>query len=204
MSEQRSIISRISGRRRMPRHVRRQAALVVAVVVAVFAVPATASAACTARQLLGNPSFETGTPPPWTATPGVIYHADNISRPFNGIYLAKFNAKGTWSTHTLAQTVTIPAGCTTYRFAYFMKINTVETTLFSARDTLTVEVLDSAGVVLRTLHRWSNLTKTIAYVGKSADMSAFAGKTVTIRFTGREDGAHWTRFLVDMTYFNVS
>jgi hypothetical protein len=203
MFEQRRI-SRVGGRRRLPRQVRRQAARVVAGVAAAFAVPATASAACPAGQLLGNPGFETGTAAPWTASPGVIYRADNYSRPLQGIYLAKFNGKGTWNTSTLAQTLTIPLGCTTYRFGYFLKTTSIETTLFTAHDTLTVQVLDSAGAVLGTLHRWSNLNETLTYVGKSADMSAFAGKTVTIRFTGSEDGSLWTKFLVDQTYFNVS
>jgi hypothetical protein len=43
----------------------------------------------------------------------------------------RFAAEGT--TDTLAQTVTLPTGCTTYRFQYWLAIDSNELSLFTAR-----------------------------------------------------------------------
>ena len=200
----RSIIGRASGRRTgigASRYVSISVGLAVGV--AVLAVPTPASAACAPAQLLGNPSFETGTAP-WVASPGVIMRATNSYRPLEGSYIARFAAEGTTNTDTLAQTVTLPTGCTTYRFQYWLAIDSNELSLFTARDTLTLQVLDSAGNVLATPHRWSNLNKTLSYVGKSTSLAAYAGRTVTLKFTSSEDSSYWTSFRMDKTSLTVS
>ena len=203
MVKLRSIIGRASGRRTSIRASRYVSISVgPAVVVAMLAVPTAASAACAPVQLLGNPSFETGTAP-WVASPGVIMRATNSYRPLDGSYIARFAAEGTTNTDTLAQTVTLPTGCTTYRFQYWLAIDSNELSLF-ARDTLTLQVLDSAGNVLATPHRWSNLNETLSYVGKSTSLAAYAGRTVTLKFTSSEDSSYWTSFRMDKTSVTVS
>jgi hypothetical protein len=65
-------------------------------------------------------------------------------------------------------------------------------------------VLDSAGNVLATPHRWSNLNETLGYVGKSTSLAAYAGRTVTLEFTSNEDSSYWTSFRMDKTSLTVS
>jgi Putative Ig domain len=82
---------------------------------------------CTAAQLLGNPGFETGTAPPWTAASGVI--ADSSKEPpHSGSWDAWLDGYGTTTTDTLAQTVTLPSGCATDSLSFWLHIDTAETT----------------------------------------------------------------------------
>src|SRR5262249_36007381 len=61
-------------------------------------------------QKLGNPGFETGTAPPWSASSGVI--ADNATEPPHaGSWDAWLDGYGTTHTDTLSQQVGIPSGC---------------------------------------------------------------------------------------------
>ena len=55
-----------------------------------------------------------------------------------------------------------------------------------------------------TLATYSNLNKAAGYVQRSFNVSGFAGQTVTLKFTGTEDGSLQTSFVVDDTALNVS
>jgi hypothetical protein len=87
----------------------------------------------------------TGIRAPWVASPGVIMRATNSYRPLDGSYIGRFAAEGTTTTDTLSQTVTLPTGCTTHRFQYSLAIDSNELSLFTARDRLILQVLDTAG-----------------------------------------------------------
>ena len=50
-----------------------------------------------------------------------------------------------------------------------------------------------------TLATYSNLNKASGYSQKSFNLSAFAGQTVTISFTGTEDSSLQTSFVIDDT-----
>jgi hypothetical protein len=159
---------------------------------------------CTAKQLLGNPGFETGSAAPWTSTAGVINPNGAGETAHSGTWYAWLDGYGTTHTDTLAQKVTVPSGCTTYTASFWLHIDTAETTTTTAFDTLKVQVLNSSGTVLATLATFSNLNHITGYAQHSYSLSAYAGQTITLKFTGSEDSSLQTSFVVDDTAINVS
>ncbi|GAB2731017.1 putative Ig domain-containing protein [Kitasatospora kifunensis] len=148
-------------------------------------------------QLLGNPGFETGSATPWTATAGVI-NSDTVSEPaHSGNYDAWLDGYGAAHTDTLSQTVTVPAGCKA-NFSFWLHIDT-DKTGSTAADKLTVTANST------TLATYSNLNANSGYVQESFDLSAFAGKSVTLKFNGVENSSsQQTSFVVDDTALNAS
>jgi Putative Ig domain len=158
---------------------------------------------CTAAQLLGNPGFENGSAAPWSATSGVINNSSS-EPPHSGSWDAWLDGYGTTHTDTLSQTITLPTGCSTYNFSFWLHIDTAETTTTTAYDKLTVQVLNSSGTVLSTLHTYSNLDHNTGYAQHSFSLSAYAGQKITLKFTGTEDYEYQTSFVIDDTAVNVS
>jgi PKD repeat protein len=160
-------------------------------------------AGCTPAQLLGNPGFETGTAAPWTATSGVV--SNNSSEPpHSGSWDAWLDGYGSTHTDTMSQSVRLPTGCSSYQLNFWLHIDTAETTTSTAYDTLKVQVLNSSGTVLATLATYSNLNHNTGYALRSFNLAAYAGQTVTLKFTGAEDYTMQTSFVVDDTAVNVS
>ncbi len=162
-----------------------------------------AAGGCTPSQLLGNPGFETGTAAPWSTSTGVI-NKSATEPPRTGTWDAWLDGYGTTHTDTLSQTVTLPAGCTSYQLSFWLHIDTAETSTTTAFDTLTVQVLNSAGTVLSTLSTFSNLNHNTGYAQHSFSLASFAGQTVTLKFTGSEDFELQTSFVIDDTAINTS
>ncbi|MFC0438261.1 alkaline phosphatase family protein [Kutzneria buriramensis] len=162
-----------------------------------------ASGGCTAAQLLGNPGFETGVATPWTATSGVVSN-DSGESPHGGSWYAWLDGYGSSHTDTLAQTVTLPTGCATYRLGFWLHVDTAETTTSTQYDKLTAQVLGSSGAVLGTLATFSNLDHGTGYVQHTYDLSAYAGKAITVKFTGVEDSGLQTSFVLDDASLSVS
>ncbi|MBY8875545.1 S8 family serine peptidase [Micromonospora sp. PLK6-60] len=160
---------------------------------------------CTgAGQKLANPGFESGNTG-WSASSGVIGQWGSSGQPpRSGSWNAWLNGYGTSSTNTLSQSVSLPAGCTSYGLSFWLHIDTAETTSTTAYDTLRVQVLNSGGTVLATLATYSNLNKNTGYAQRSFDLGGYAGQTVQIRFTGVEDLSLQTSFVIDDTAVNVS
>jgi hypothetical protein len=156
----------------------------------------TTTGGCTPAQLLGNPGFETGAAAPWTASAGVIDSSTGEAA-HSGSWKAWLNGYGSAHTDTLSQPVTIPTGCSA-TFTFYLHIDTAETTTTTAFDKLTVQ----AGST--TLATYSNLNAASGYVQKSLNLSAYAGQTITLKFTGTEDSSLQTSFVVDDTAVNVS
>src|SRR5262249_942923 len=102
-------------------------------------------------QKLGNPGFESGSAP-WSATAGVIGAFGGQPAP-SGTRVAWLDGYGTTPTDTLSQSVTLPAGCSTYTLTFWLHIDTAETTTTTQFDKLTVKV----GAT--TLATYSNLNK---------------------------------------------
>jgi len=147
-------------------------------------------------QKLGNPGFETGSAAPWTATAGVI--DSSTSQPArSGSWKAWLDGYGSTHTDTLSQSVSIPAGCGA-TLSFYLHIDSAETTTSIAYDKLTVKIGST------TLATYSNLNKAPGYTLRSFNVSAFAGQTVTISFTGTEDSSLQTSFVVDDTALNLS
>ncbi|MFE4592350.1 hydrolase [Streptomyces laurentii] len=156
---------------------------------------------CTAGQLLANPGFESGATG-WTGSTDVV--TNDATRPARtGSYKAWLSGYGAAHTDTLSQNVTIPAGCAKATFGFYTRIDTAETTTTTAYDTLKVEVVNSAGTVLSTLATYSNLNASSGYVQRGFSLAAYAGQTVTVRFTGTEGSKLQTSFVVDDTSLTV-
>jgi PKD repeat protein len=165
---------------------------------------------CPSSQLLGNPGFENGSssPAPWTLTsthsPLDVISNSSSEPPHGGTWNAWLDGWGTTTTDTLAQTVSLPSGCSNYNFSFWLHVNTAETTTSTAYDTLKVQVLSSSGTVLGTLATYSNLNHNTGYAQHSFSLAAYAGQSVTLKFTGAEDFEYQTSFVVDDTALNVS
>jgi hypothetical protein len=148
-------------------------------------------------QKLGNPGFETGTAAPWTATSGVI--ADSGQEPPHaGTWDAWLNGYGSANTDTLAQTVSVPAGCTSVTLSFWLHIDTAETTTSTAYDKLTV----AAGTA--TLATYSNLNHDTGYSQKTLTVSGAAGTSLTVKFTGVEGAQLATSFVLDDVTLTVA
>ncbi|SCL67211.1 M4 family metallopeptidase [Micromonospora eburnea] len=160
---------------------------------------------CTgAGQKLGNPGFESGNTV-WSTTSGVIGQYGSSGQPTHGgTWNAWMDGYGSTHTDTLSQSVSLPAGCTSYNFSFWLHIDSSESTTTTAYDKLTVQVLNSSGTVLATLATYSNLNKAAGYSQKSFSLAAYAGQTVTLKFTATEDVLLQTSFVVDDTAVDVS
>jgi hypothetical protein len=161
------------------------------------------SGGCPAAQLLGNSGFETGTASPWTATSGVVSN-DTGESSHSGTWYAWLDGYGSTHTDTLAQAVTLPTGCSNYQLGFWLHIDTAETTTTTQNDKLTAQVLTSSGTVLGTLATFSNLNHNTGYAQHSYDLSAYAGQTIIVKFTGAENSTRQTSFVLDDTSLSVS
>ncbi|MFF9814771.1 hydrolase [Streptomyces sp. NPDC014006] len=157
---------------------------------------------CTAAQLLANPGFESGATA-WSASSGVITN-DTGEAARTGSYKAWLNGYGAAHTDTLAQSVTIPAGCTNATLTFYLHVDTAEATTTTAYDTLKAQVVSSSGTVLSTLATYSNLNAASGYTQRSFSLAGYAGQTVTIKFTGTEGSTLQTSFVLDDTSMSVS
>ncbi|MFB7864660.1 M4 family metallopeptidase [Streptomyces sp. NPDC056069] len=143
--------------------------------------------------LLANPGFESGAVS-WTSSTGVITN-DAGASPRSGSYYAWLNGYGSAHTDTLSQSVTVPATATAPKLSFYLAIDTQESGT-TPYDTLKAQVV--SGTTTTTLATYSNATPG-SYTQRTLDLSAFKGKTVTIKFTGTEDSSAATSFLIDDT-----
>ncbi|MFJ9152296.1 hydrolase [Streptomyces sp. NPDC102270] len=157
---------------------------------------------CTSAQLLGNNGFESGSST-WAASSGVITNSGSESAR-TGSYYAWLDGYGSARTDTLSQSVTVPSACTTATLSFYLHVDTAETSTSTAYDTLKVQVLNSSGTVLSTLATYSNLNAASGYTQRSFNLAAYAGQTVTLKFTGTEGSTLQTSFVIDDTALNVS
>ncbi|TXS79069.1 hydrolase [Streptomyces sp. me109] len=156
---------------------------------------------CTAAQLLANPGFESGSSS-WTASSGVITNSSGEAAR-TGSYKAWMDGYGSAHTDTLAQTVTVRSGCAA-TLNFYLHVDTAETTTSTAYDTLKAQVLNGSGTVLSTLATYSNLNAASGYTLRSLNLSAYAGQTVTVKFTGTEGSTLQTSFVLDDMALDVS
>jgi PKD repeat protein len=165
---------------------------------------------CPASQLLGNPGFENGSssPSPWVVTsthsPVDVISDSSSEPPHAGTWDAWLDGWGTTTTDTVAQSVTLPSGCSNYNFSFWLHVDTAETSKTTAYDTLKVQVLSSSGTVLGTLATYSNLNHNTGYTQHTFSLASYAGQNVTLKFTGAEDFEYQTSFVLDDTALNVS
>ena len=86
--------------------------------------------------------------------------------------------------------------------SFWIRIDTAESTSGSAYDTAQVQVVD--GATTTTKATYSNLNATGSYVQKSFDLTAYRGRTISVKFLMNEDSSLQTSFVVDDTALNVS
>jgi Zn-dependent metalloprotease len=147
----------------------------------------------TGSNLLANPGFESGATS-WTSSTGVITNSASGS-PHAGSYYAWLDGYGTAHTDTLSQTVTVPAASSA-TLSFYLYVDTEESGS-TAYDKLTVAV--TSGSTTTTKATYSNANASAGYVQKTVDLSAYTGKTITLKLTGTEDSSAATSFLVDDT-----
>jgi hypothetical protein len=156
------------------------------------------------QQLLGNPGFENGSTntAPWTTSSGVV--DSSTSEPAHGgTWKAWMDGYGSAHTDSIVQTVAVPSTVSTATLAFWLHIDTAETTTTIAYDTLKVQIRNSSGTVLATLATYSNLNKNTGYAQKSFDVSAYKGQTIQVYLVGTEDTSAQTSFVVDDFTLNV-
>ena len=138
--------------------------------------------------LLRNPGFESGDTL-WSATPNVINQGGGQPN-HTGTWNAWLDGIGSDHTDSIAQSVTIPAGRPASLW-YYVHIDTDEGATTSIYDTMTVR---AGSTVLQTL---SNVNAMNGYQLRTVDLSAYAGQTISLSFTGVEDVSAQTSFVLD-------
>jgi hypothetical protein len=167
-----------------------------------------AAATCASpAQLLTNPGFESGNTG-WstTSTLGFDPITNDSGQPAHtGTYKAWFNGNGSADTDTLTQNATIPTGCSA-TLTYWQHIDTTETTTTAKPDTFKVQILNTSGTVLATPATFSNLDKNSGYTQETVNLTAYAGQTITLKWTGTETDANGgtTDFVIDDTALQTS
>ncbi|MBI4911558.1 MAG: PKD domain-containing protein [Acidobacteria bacterium] len=146
-------------------------------------------------ELLTNGGFESGATG-WSGSTAQIgtWTAEPARTGVKDVWLC---GKGTTTTHTLYQQLTIPASATRATLSFWLHVDTAETTSTTAYDTLLVRMLNSSGNVLQTLATYSNLHAAAGFQQRSFDVTALKGQTVRIHFKGVEDSTLKTSFVVD-------
>jgi hypothetical protein len=163
---------------------------------------------CTDGQLLSNGGFESGARG-WSATGHVIVdrkQAKGSETPRAGNWLAWLGGHASQHTATLSQTVTIPAACTTATLTFWRHIDSTRRRSEGVADMLRVQLVSSAGTVLKTLATYSNRNAARGYRRASFNFAVAPGEGVSIRFTAtlRKRGAGTTDFCLDDTAFAVT
>ena len=154
----------------------------------------------TGDNLLLNPGFESGAVN-WTGTAGPI--TNNTGRPARtGTWKLWLRGNGRTTTENVGQSVAIPASATAASLSFWIRIDTAETTTSTVYDTAKVQIVD--GSTTTTLATYSNLNKNTTYVQKTLNLSAYKGKTVTVKFVGQEDSSLQTSFVIDDTSLTAS
>ncbi|MER5429399.1 M1 family aminopeptidase [Streptomyces sp. NPDC002588] len=174
-------------------------ALAATAALVLSAPPSTAApeAACTPAQVVAAGDFESGATA-WTQSSTSVITDRTGQSAHGGTHYAWLDGTGGTHTDTLSQSVTVPSGCASATLTFWLHIDTAETTSSTAYDKLTAKIGST------TLATYSNLDKNTGYVQKSIDVSAFAGQTVTLAFTGTEDSSLQSSFVLDDIALNTA
>ena len=147
-------------------------------------------------QLVKNPGFESGTAN-WTASnSSIIGQWGSYEPTHNGSYDAWFDGYGQSHTDTLSQSITIPSGCTA-NLSFYLHVDTSEYGS-TPYDKFSVKAGSN------TLATYSNANAAGGYTKHTINLSAYAGQTVKLTFTGTEDYSLQTSFVLDDVTTNLS
>ncbi|MGE9808261.1 M4 family metallopeptidase [Janibacter sp. G1551] len=149
--------------------------------------------------LLQNPGFESGATI-WTGSAGPI--TNNTGRPARtGSWKLWLGGNGSSASESEQQTVTVPSTATAPKLTYWVRVDTAES-LSTAYDTFKAQIVVNG--VTTTLTSLSNRDANSTWVQKSYDLSAYKGKSVTVKFSATEDSSLQTSFVVDDTAVSTS
>jgi len=146
------------------------------------------------NNLLRNPGFESGNVL-WSATPSGAGRISVINSPgagaaHSGAWDARLGGTGRESHDSISQLVTIPSRRRA-TLSYYVLIGTAESPNTEVFDTLNVR---AGSTTLQTL---SNLNASGSYQRKTVNLSAYAGRTISLSFSGDEDVSAATSFVLD-------
>lgn len=145
--------------------------------------------------LLKNPGFESGRVT-WTGTTASI--TATASKPArSGSWKAWLGGNGTTSTESVQQSVAVPAAAVAPTLEFWVRIDTKESSTSRIYDRLRVQVV--SGSTTTTIGTYSNLDANTAYVRKAFDLSAYKGKTISVKLVSSEDSSLQSSFVVDDT-----
>ncbi|MBC7557812.1 MAG: M4 family metallopeptidase [Dermatophilaceae bacterium] len=168
----------------------------VAAAFSAIAVPAGAQTCAVASppppgsNLLSNPGFESGDTL-WSSTADVIAQWGGSGQPAHtGTWSTWLGGVGSAHDDSISQLVTIPASSSA-TLSYDVHVDTFEAAGSTVYDTMTVRVGSTA---LQTL---SNVDAADGYVPKTVNLSAYAGQTISLSFSGAEDASAATSFVLD-------
>jgi hypothetical protein len=142
----------------------------------------TIAAACALK--LTNSGFESGRTG-WTMSSNRVFRSKLAH---HGTHYARLDGYGRTHTDRVSRAVTIPAGCKAV-VHYYLRISSADKTK-AAHDKLTVAVNGA------TRQTFSNLSSK-HYVRRTMDATRYAGKKITISWTGRENSSRATAFYLD-------
>ncbi|KRE74199.1 S8 family peptidase [Arthrobacter sp. Soil762] len=149
--------------------------------------------------LLLNPGFESGAAS-WTSDHADTFEIGTNARTGSGF--AGLNGWGQATSYMLDQAFAVPSTVATASLSFYLKVQSDETTSSAAYDTLRVQAVSNG--VTTTLATYSNLNESAGYLQKQLDLSAYKGKSVTLRFLGVEDSSLGTYFYLDDTAVTTS
>ena len=142
---------------------------------------------------LTNGGFESGPGVGWAESSSGGYALVSTSLPRTGSYGA-YEGGYNNAVETLSQTVTVPTSGT---LSYWWRLASSEGTT-TAYDTLTVTLANpSTGATVATLATYSNRNVRNTWTQASQGLSAYAGQTLSLRFTTRTDSAVASSFYLD-------
>jgi serine protease len=169
---------------------------------AAFSISVAAVSRCRKGQLVANGGFETGSASPWTGSTWVVQNAGAGEPAHSGSWLAWLDGYGVPTTESLAQSITLPAGCLAAKLSLWLHIDTAETTHTTAYDVLTLQLVTASGV--HALATYSNLNAALGYQHHTFDLLPYLGQVVTLQLVGTEDASLQTSFVVDDVTLKVS
>ncbi len=154
--------------------------------IAAFGNPSTAVASVCTGNLVNNPGFETGATG-WSVATNRIRTNHKLAH--TGSKFALLDGTGHARTDRLARTLVLPKGCTS-TLTYFLHVTSADHSR-TAHDKLVLRV---NGTVVSTR---SNLSRGRHYIKVTINLRRYAGKTVTLQWTGRENRSLATSFYLD-------
>jgi hypothetical protein len=139
-----------------------------------------------------NPGFESGPGVGWQESSSKGYELITTTRPHTGsysAYLCNYNSCKEY----VQQTITVPSNGS---LTYWRYMTSVDSKIYSY-DYLKVQLYSTSGTLIKTLRTWSNTSTRSVWLQDTLSLSAYAGQTVILRFTGTTNASNASAFFID-------